>query len=255
MAAHSDATNPLPAASGTTQTQPARAAHADWSALLADYVVASPDGVTRFDYGALKASTADRAALDAYLAQFAQADLSAPTPENFASWANIYNAVTVRYIVERYPVRSIRDGFIIGPWKQVRVQAGGRTISLDEIEHQIMRKTWPGPDVHYAVNCASYSCPNLLAKAWEAGTLEADLAAAARDYVNHPRGVTVGRRGLVVSEIYKWFEEDFGGSKAGVIEHLLAHAEPGLADQIRANPRIARYQYDWSLNDTATAGD
>lgn len=227
------------------------AEHDDWTRLLKTYVKASSDGITRVDYAGLAASQKDRAALEAYIERFADADLSAKTDANFAAWANLYNAVTVRYIVERYPVKSIKDGYLTGPWKEVKVLAGGRDVSLDAIEHKILRKTWGTPEVHYAINCASYSCPNLPAKAWEAASLKKDLGAAARAYVNHPRGVTVTTRGLNVSEIYNWFEADFGGSKDKAVAHLLLYAEPELAAKIRANPKIVRYQYDWSLNDAA----
>lgn len=227
------------------------AQHSDWTRLLKNYVKTGPDGLTRFDYAALKASTGDRAALDAYIARFAGMDLSARTNANFAAWANLYNAVTVRHIVERYPLGSIKDGYLSGPWKQVKVMASGEEISLDAIEHKVLRKVWGTPEVHYAINCASYSCPNLPAKAWEAATLNRDLAAAAQAYVNHPRGVSVTARGLTVSSIYKWFEEDFGGSKEAVVAHLLKYAEPDLAQKIRANQKISKYRYDWSLNDAA----
>ncbi|MFN3911740.1 DUF547 domain-containing protein [Hyphomonas sp.] len=245
-------------AAGSADTRPGPqlettvpAEHADWTRLLKTHVKMGSDGITRFDYAGLAASQTGRAALDAYIARFADIDLSAKTDANFAAWANLYNAVTVRHIVERYPVKSIRDGSLAGPWKVVKVKADGREVSLDDIEHKILRKTWGTPDVHYALNCASYSCPNLPPKAWEAATLEADLAAAARAYVNQARGVSVTARGLAVSSIYDWFEADFGGSKAAVIEHLLKYAEPGLAEKIRANPKIVRYRYDWSLNDAA----
>ncbi|MDP1555998.1 MAG: DUF547 domain-containing protein [Hyphomonas sp.] len=237
-------TAPMP----TVETQ-VPAEHADWTRLLKKYVKAGSDGITRIDYAGLAASEKDRAALDAYIARFAEADLSEKSDANFAAWANLYNAVTVRHIVERYPVKSIKDGYLTGPWKRVTARAGGSEVSLDAIEHRILRKTWGTPDVHYAINCASYSCPNLPHKAWEAASLRQDLDAAARAYVNHPRGVTVTSRGLNVSEIYNWFEEDFGGSKSSVIAHLLEHAEPELAAKIRALPRIVHYQYDWSLND------
>jgi len=227
------------------------AEHADWSSLLRAYVKASSDGITRVDYAGLAASPKDRAALNAYIERFADADLSARTDENFAAWANLYNAVTVRHIVERYPVKSIKEGYLTGPWKEVKVRAGGSEVSLDAIEHKILRKTWGTPEVHYAINCASYSCPNLPAKAWEASNLKKDLDAAARAYVNHPRGVTVTSKGLTASEIYNWFEADFGGSKEKVVAHLLQYAEPDLAKKIRANPKIVRYQYNWSLNDAA----
>lgn len=228
---------------------PVPAEHADWTRLLKTYVKPGADGITRFDYGALAASRKDLTALDAYIARFAEKDLTARTDANFAAWVNLYNAVTVRHIVERYPVKSIKDGYLTGPWKSVKVTAGGRDVSLDAIEHKILRKTWGTPEVHYAINCASYSCPNLRAKAWEAATLNADLAEAARDYINQDRGVTVTDKGLVISSIYDWFEEDFGGSKSAVVEHLLKYAEPGLARKIRANPKIAGYDYNWSLND------
>lgn len=231
----------------------AKAAHADWTRLLAKYVTASPDGITRVDYAAFAASAPDRAALDAYIARFAEADLSARTDANFASWANLYNAVTVRYILEKYPVKSIKDGFLIGgPWKDIKLRAGGQEVSLDAIEHKILRKVWGTPEVHYAINCASYSCPNLPQKAWEAATLAADLDQAARDYVNHARGVTVTAKGLTVSSIYDWFQADFGGSKEAVVAHLVKYAAPSLADDIRANPKIVREGYDWSLNDIQT---
>ena len=242
-------------AATTGDTVMRKARHDEWTRLLADYVVASPDGLTRVDYAAFAANQADRAALDAYIASFAEADLSARTDANFASWANLYNAVTVRYILEKYPVKSIKDGYFIGgPWKEITVRAGGQDVSLDAIEHKILRKIWGTPEVHYAINCASYSCPNLPQKAWEAATLDADLAQAARDYVNHPRGVAVTSRGLVVSSIYDWFQADFGGSKEAVIAHLLKYASPSLADDIRANPKIVRDAYDWSLNDVSRPG-
>ena len=231
-----------------------RPQHAAWTRLLETYVVPGPEGVNRVDYGALKANPADRAALDAYIDSFASMDLSGDNPADFAAWANLYNAVTVRYIVRKYPLGSIRDGSLFGgPWKKIMVRAGGQTVSLDDIEHKILRPHFHDPRVHYSINCASYSCPNLQTKAWEAATLDADLDAAARDYINSARGVTVTGRGLTVSSIYDWFEADFGGSKQAVIDHLLKYADPVLAEAIRANPHIRSYDYDWSLNDTLKA--
>ncbi len=229
---------------------PVPAEHAEWTHLLSTYVKPYKDGLTRVNYAAFAASTRDRAALDADSAGVAGKDLSAKTDANFAAWANLYNAVTVRHILERYPVKSIKDGYLTGPWKDVKVPAGGRDVSLDAIEHKILRKTWGTPEVHYAINCASYSCPNLPVKAWEAATLKADLEVAAKAYINSPRGVQVSAKGLTVSDIYNWFQADFGGSKAAVVDHLLKYAEPELAEKIRANPKIVGYRYDWSLNDT-----
>lgn len=227
--------------------------HAVWDRLLGEYVVDGADGVDRVDYDRLRAAEADRAALDAYIAALeAQPVSTLARGEQFALWANLYNAVTVRLIVEENPERSIMqirpNLFSIGPWGADRVMVEGRALSLDDIEHAIMRRQFEAALVHYAVNCASIGCPDIRRRAWRAQTLDEDLDAAARAYVNHPRGVTVTGRGLVISRIYKWFEEDFGGNDSGVIAHLLRYAEPELASAINANPRIASHAYDWALN-------
>ncbi len=225
---------------------------AAWTRLLGEHVRPGPDGVTRFDYGALKGDAEDRAALDAYIASFAALDFDTlGRDEAFAAWANLYNAVTVRHIVERYPLGSIRDGYLFGgPWKEVTVIADGEAISLDGIEHGVLRVEWDDPRVHYAVNCASIGCPNLLTEAWSGDSLDEDLDAAARGYVNHPRGVSVRSDGhLTVSRIYKWFREDFGGSDEGVLAHLREYANDDLRTALEGDVRIRGHKYDWSLND------
>jgi hypothetical protein len=103
--------------------------------------------------------------------------------------------------------------------------------------------------VHYAVNCASVGCPNLGTEAFTGAELDAQLDAAARAYVNSPRGADPKAEGLVVSSIYNWYEADFGGSEDGVIAHLKTYADPGLAQKLQGTTSIADYAYDWSLND------
>jgi hypothetical protein len=249
------AAQPAIPVAGAVQQQPAeKPAHAAWTCLLKKYVQPGTDGVNRIDYAAFKDNAEDRESLDRYIAGFADMDLSGTDAATFAAWANLYNAVTVRYILEQYPTGSIRDGHLFGgPWKKIKVIAGGKTVSLDEIEHGILRPRFGNPLVHYAINCAAISCPNLQPMAWQGATLDEDLAAAARAYVNDPRGVTVTPRGLRVSSIYDWFESDFGGSKQAVIDHLLKYADASLAEEIRANPRIRAYEYNWSLNETKKA--
>ncbi|MEO1659577.1 MAG: DUF547 domain-containing protein [Pseudomonadota bacterium] len=225
--------------------------HKPWGEILGTYVVEYDDGVNRFDYGALKANAEDSAKLDAYLQSFAALEFETLSDdEQFAAYSNIYNALTIQHIIGRYPLKSIRSGYIVGPWKRVFTTVDGEEVSLDDLEHGILRVEFSDPRVHYAVNCASYGCPNLRTDAWYAATLDEELDEAARDYINNPRGVTVRRNGtLQVSTIYKWFREDFGGSNNGVIDHLLEHAEPELAAQIEAKRRITKHEYDWSLND------
>jgi Protein of unknown function, DUF547 len=242
-----------------------RAEDADtaFDALLAKYVKPSADGVNRVDYSAWTRSRTDREALDRYIAGQAAAMPSTMKPnESLAYWANTYNAITLKVILDHFPVASIRDiksegvwldpKAYLGPWAAKRIKVEGRDLSLDEIEHQILRPVFKDNRVHYAVNCASFGCPNLQQKAWRAATLESDLDAAARAYVNHPRGVTVTGGKLNVSSIYAWFKVDFGGNDAGVIDHLKKYASADLASKLATASAIDGDSYDWSLNNTVT---
>jgi hypothetical protein len=238
---------------------PAAPAPAAFDRLLAKHVRVGRDGVARVDYAGWKADRADMTALDAIVADLAGAAVSRMArPAQFAHWANLYNAVTLQVVLARFPVRSIRDikphPLALGPWKEPRVTVEGRRLSLDDIEHEILRKRWSDPRVHYAVNCASIGCPNLRPRAWRADTLDADLDAAAAAFVNHPRGVSVDARGrATVSSIYQWFKADFGGNDAGVLAHLRAHAAPDLAARLR-DARIVGHRYDWSINSIGAGG-
>lgn len=233
--------------------------HANWTAILQKYVSA-PDavGLTHFDYAGLKGSAADTAKLQGYIA-----DLGATNPdtlsrdEAIAYYANLYNALTIDLIIQNYPLNSIRKAKtyngkkvsgLLGPWKKVETTINGQTVSLDDVEHQILRVKYPSPYVHYMVNCASVGCPNLLDEAWEASSYEAVRKQAASDYINSPRGVVITPKGLKVSSIYKWFKEDFGGSKETVLEHIREYADADLAAAIDGGAKIVDYGYDWSVN-------
>lgn len=234
--------------------------HSPWDALLSRYVSERVDGINRVDYGRWKASDADRVALSTYIHALEAARPSQLTrPEQFAYWANLYNAVTVNVILDHYPVRSIRDirsegislkGFA-GPWQTKLATVEGRRLSLDDIENGVMRPTFRDPRVHYSLNCASLGCPNLQRQAFHGATLDAQLDAAARAYVNHPRGVQVTGQGLQLSSIYRWYGADFGDA-AALRAHLERYAAPALAARIRAAPRIAGYGYNWNLNGTGS---
>lgn len=238
---------------------PAAADEAAYDTLLQRYVSASADGVNRVDYARWSANAADRAALDDYIDELAaQRPSTFARDRAFAYWVNLYNALTLQVVLRRYPVRSIRDirsegvlspSALIGPWKTRLVTVEGRRLSLDDIEHTILRPTYNDPRVHYAVNCASIGCPNLMNRAWRAETLDADLDAAARAYVNHPRGVSVKADGtLRVASIYRWFRADFGTSDANVIAHLRRYAGDDLAPRLARATRISGHDYDWALN-------
>ncbi|MEX0957566.1 MAG: DUF547 domain-containing protein [Rhizobiaceae bacterium] len=230
-------------------------------ALLARYIHIGDDGINRVAYGAWKSVAADIAALTVAIERAAAVSPSGLTAEAaFAYWTNLYNALTLKTVLDHYPVGSIRDikssGVIFdlkafaGPWRTRLVNVEGRRLSLDDIEHEIMRPTFRDPRVHYAVNCASIGCPNLKPTAWRADTLLTDLDAAAAAYINHPRGAAdLGGGRLAVSSIYRWYRKDFGGSDKGVLAHLQNHANDELAAAIKSGGRIVDHRYDWKLND------
>lgn len=231
--------------------------------LLGRYVVQSQDGVNRVRYADWKANAPDVAALEAYIKGIEATPISKLSRDaQFAAWANLYNAITIRVILRSYPVKSIRDikstgtlspKALLGPWETKVATIEGKRYSLDEIEHGTLRAKFKDPRVHYAVNCASFGCPNLQTKAWRAATLSADLDAAARAYVGNPRGVSVTADGLQLSGIYDWFKTDFGPNEAALRAHLTKYSSPAQAARIADAPGIAGYGYDWSLNEIRSA--
>ena len=227
--------------------------HSPWQALLDTYLKAGhPSGVNRFDYGALKANAADRKTLSSYLKSLAGTDpRTLAKDEQMAYWINLYNALTVFVIVPRYPVDSIKDiksGIIdFGPWNLELFPLQGQKLTLNQIEHGILRPIWKDPRIHYAVNCASIGCPNLHPEAFRSDNLERLLEQTARDYVNHPRGAQVQGDKLVVSSIYDWYKVDFGNTDAGVLAHLKQYARPELAETLENHDTFDDF-YDWNLN-------
>ena len=227
--------------------------HAAFEAILSAYVVAGSDGFNRVRYGNLK--TQALAGLAAYVAQLQKVRASAlPAGDQKAFWINLYNAKTLQVVTENFPVASIKDinlggGFFgRGPWKAKLLRLEGGDLSLDNIEHDILRRKFNEPLIHYALNCASVGCPNLQKQAYRAATLEDQLHAGARAYVNHPRGLSVNGNRLIASKIYRWYAADFGGA-AGLSRHWAAYAAPTLKNQLSALGSADRYVYDWSLND------
>ena len=245
----------IPFWNASDETNAATVDHGAWQALLTAYVVVHPSGVNRFDYGGLKARPDDLASLNGYLEALQAIDPRAYNrAEQKAYWINFYNALTVKVVTDAYPVDSIREiheGWIpnTGPWGDVHARVAGQELTLDHIEHGILRPIWRDPRIHYAVNCASIGCPNLATDAYTAENMESLLEAGARDYVNHPRGVDfVDDDYVVLSSIYDWWVLDFGDSEEGVFAHLVAYAEPELAARLGDFDGAIDYEYDWDLN-------
>lgn len=243
------------------ETNAARIDHGPWQHILDDYVEPDAANVNLVDYAALAAHAGDAARLAGYLEHLEGIDpRDYPRAEQLAYWINLYNALTVQIVLDAYPVDSIRDiheGVIplTGPWGDVHARVAGQDLTLDQIEHGILRPLWRDERIHYAVNCAAYSCPHLLQTAFTAANTESLLDAGARDYVNSPRGVKiVDDRRIVLSSIYTWYAEDFGGSEASVIAHLRGYADDELAAFLARFDGAIEYDYDWDLNAPAPAG-
>ena len=225
--------------------------HATWSDLLSKYID-EREGLNYFRYGDI--SEADAEILDDYLEILQSIKVTdLDSDEQYAYWINLYNALTVWVILEHYPIKSIRDisyGLLIkGPWKEKLATVEEVELSLDDIEHEILRPVFRDNRIHYAVNCASIGCPNLQLTAFTSVNIEDLLERAAVQYINHPRGVRIEDGDLIVSSIYDWYEEDFGGAEEDVIEHLLDYASDALAQQLSGFDGIDDYEYDWALNE------
>jgi hypothetical protein len=235
-----------------------RIAHRGWDALLKRYV--DHDG--NVNYAAWKRSTDDRRALQAYLALLSRADSTKPADRAavLAYWINAYNAVTIEGILRLYPTTSIRNHtakfFGYNIWKELLLRVGGRTYSLERIEHEVLRKMGE-PRIHFALVCASRSCPPLRAEAYTSELLAGQLAANAKTFFAN-RGnfrYDSGSGTFRLSSIMKWYATDFGTDTAGQLRAIAPYLPGGSAATAarRGQGRIAYLDYDWDLNDQATA--
>ncbi|MEM7020304.1 MAG: DUF547 domain-containing protein [Pseudomonadota bacterium] len=227
--------------------------HQPWQQLLDRYLITkTSDEVYRFDYA--KVTTEDKHLLAGYLKHLQGLDprLYARVTQK-AYWINLYNALTVQVILSNYPVDSIKDIKTSlldfgGPWNDKVATVAGQALTLNDIEHGILRPIWQDNRIHYAVNCASLGCPNLWPQVYTAENTESLLEQAARNYINHSRGVSLNNGKLTVSSIFDWYQEDFDDSEAGVLTHLQKYAEPDLKKQLSSYQGRLHYDYDWQLN-------
>lgn len=224
-----------------------------WAGFLRRYVTAAGDTANRVAYAAV--TPGDRQALEADIARITALPVSTYSRvEQRAYWINLYNELTVATVLAHMPVASITKIdispgiFSSGPWDAKLMTVEGTKLSLNDIEHRILRPIWRDPRTHYTVNCASLGCPNLMGEPYSAAAMEAMLERGARDFVNAQRGARIEGGSLVVSRIYDWYQADFGGSEAGVIAHLTRYARPELAGLLAGVKSVLRYEYDWALN-------
>jgi hypothetical protein len=241
--------------------------HAAWTRLLKRHVVVLRGGqASQLRYAAM---AADRAALQAYLDSLSAVSAAAfngfSKPQQMAFLINAYNAFTVALILTKYPdLKSIKDlgSFLSSPWKPKWVKLLGSEVSLDNIEHDMLRARgrYDDPRVHFAVNCASIGCPALREEAFVAERLDAQLEEQAKRFMadRSRNRYSAERQRLEVSKIFEWFADDFKLGHRGITSlggFMARHAEQ-LADEPAARERLRGGQvdtsfldYDWTLND------
>jgi hypothetical protein len=236
-------------------TSKLRIDHSVWQSILDKYLDSEhASGINRFDYSAV--TEADKqAVLDYidYLESFDPRQLN--RNEQFAYWVNFYNVGNVAVVLTREiesSIREIRSGFFSrGPWGLDLFTVVTKELSLNDIEHGILRPIWQDPRIHYVVNCASISCPDLDPRAFTADNIEQILEDAARSYVNHPRALTIKDSEIVLSSIYDWYADDFGSNSSQLFDHIRAYLNDekrARLDQVLASDPDISYEYDWDLN-------
>ena len=190
--------------------------------------------------------------LDQYLALLEAVELQGLSRnEQFAFYANAYNAWTIKVILGKYPkISSIRELgiFNTGPWKKKIVRIDGQVLSLDNIEHDIMRPQFKDPRVHFAINCAAHSCPPLRSEPFVGDRLDTQLDEATREFVNNADRNYLDGDTLYVSKIFDWFGEDFNDDPKSFV---LQYAEGSLKNELLArgdSVKVKYLRYDWSLN-------
>ncbi len=222
-----------PSPEARSQTDPPD--HGAWDDLVSRHVY--PDGTLNYNGFAR-----ERDKMEAYIGM-----LEATPPaedwsreEKLAYYINLYNAATVRLILDNFPVESILR--IRNPWGRNILEIGGEEFNLNNIEHDILREM-DEPRIHFAINCASVSCPVLQPFAFTADTIDAQLDAAAREFINDPARNSIGPGQVGLSRIFKWYKEDF--TRNGT---LLDYINQYLEEPVPAGTGVDFLPYDWNLN-------
>ena len=204
----------------------------------------------KVDYAGFKT---EEAKLDRYLKILENVDSGILSRnEQFAFYINAYNAWTIKLILSGYPgVTSIKDlgSLLKSPWKKKIVRIDGKVITLDHVEHEILRPRYKDPRVHFAINCAAKSCPPLRPEPFNGNILDRQLDDSTRSFINNPQSYRLDDSELYVSTIFKWFSEDFNEDIFGF---FLKYATGNLKKELKSKSEriVVKYiEYDWSLNE------
>lgn len=192
----------------------------------------------KVNYKGLQAQVAE---LDKYLSKLTATEVNSLTKnEQLAFWINAYNAFTIKKILDNYPLGSITDLDGGKPWDVKWIKLDGKTLSLNNIENDIIRPTFKEPRIHFAVNCAAKSCPPLMNKAWTANRLEADFMRQTKAFINNASHNKLSASNCQVSKIFEWYAVDFGD--------LITFLNKYSATAIDPSAQLGYKDYDWSLN-------
>ena len=207
-----------------------------WATLLTKYV----DEEGFVDYIGMKK---EEAALDNYLDHLGSNPPTAQWTKEaiLVYYINLYNAATIKLILDHYPVNSILD--IKTPWKRKWIKVGTQTLSLHYIEHEVLRKK-EEPRIHFAINCASYSCPKLLNLPYAEDTLEKQLQTVTNNFINDSTKNRIASGKLKLSKLFKWYKSDFEAH--GTLKQFL---QQFTQVEISPNAKITFRKYDWKLNE------
>lgn len=221
--------------------------HSKWNGLLKKYVVTGhSSGVNRFDYASVSAF--DRGELNAYLAYMEQMD---PRQLNIgnqkAFWLNLFNASLVQQVLKSEPENSIKDISSRTLWRKKRHSIAMQRISLDDIEHGILRPIFKDPRVHFSMVAGAIGSGNILNQAYTGANIESLLEQNTKDYLTHSRGLSFDGKRLVLSSIFKWYESDFGNDFEEVKSFILPYVSDRVAKLLEGTGN-AKYDYNWALN-------
>jgi hypothetical protein len=223
--------------------------HTTFTGLLSEVVVVNGHQ-SRVDYPKL---ISQRDELDQYvtsLSAVTRSDFDAFSPDQqLAFLINTYNGNQLLQVIDHYPLESIKDvgSFFSSPWSKKFFTLFNEPASLDIVEHQMIRKLFDEPRIHFAVNCASISCPPLMPQAFVASHLDAQLDAATINFLSDPQANYLQGSTLYLSKIFDWYEEDFGGSVVGFVTGYRPELLQGLTQESGAL-KVAYSPYDWDLN-------
>ena len=223
--------------------------HNVWQSLLNEYVVSIPEG-NRFRYHHVNQSDMDK--LNEYIQTLSSLDpRTYSKKEQKAYWINLYNALTIRLVLEDYPVKSITaigPWYHSGPWDTEIVEITGRKLTLNDIEKKILSPIWEDYRVIYGLNKASLGSPDLSPTAFSAKNTDQMLDNLARRFINQEKGVSWVDGRLTLSRLYEWNEKEFI-DKEMVVLHIRQYSPPQISYQLKKYAGVIQYQYNWRLNE------